>query len=111
VGLEQGANCQHFAYEFLRHFGFELPNLRSSELWSDSKYSTVALRIRPLDLVLFNRSRKAWGAHVGVYLGEKEVLHLCKSAGCPETWTLDKFAATPAYRVFVGAKRLRSLSI
>ncbi|MGO9602285.1 MAG: NlpC/P60 family protein [Candidatus Binataceae bacterium] len=107
-GLERGANCQHFAYEFLRHHGFEVPNLHSSELWTDAKYSTIARRIRPLDLILFNRTRKAWGAHVGVYLGDKQVLHLCKSAGCPEIWTLDQFAAMPAYRVLVGIKRFRS---
>ncbi|MGO9454751.1 MAG: NlpC/P60 family protein [Candidatus Binataceae bacterium] len=107
-GLRRGANCQHFAYEFLRHYGFQVPNLRSSELWTDANFSTIARRIRPLDLILFNRTRKAWGAHVGVYLGDKQVLHLCKSAGHPEIWTLDQFAATTAYRALLGAKRFRS---
>jgi len=88
-GLRRGANCQHFAYELLREFGFTVPNLRSSELWSDRKFSSRVRQLRKLDLVLFNRKRASWGAHVGVYVGGGKVLHLCKSAGRPETCTLD----------------------
>ena len=105
-GFKHGANCQHFACELLRHFGYEVPNLRSSELAADTKHFTIARRLRPFDLILFNRSETAWGAHVGIYLGNARVLHLCKAAGHPETWTLARFAATPAYKVRVIAKRL-----
>lgn len=106
-GLGRGANCQHYAYEFLRHLGFTVPNLRSSELWADKEFSSRVHRLRRFDLVLFNRKRAAWGAHVGVYLGGSRVLHLCKSIGLPAVWTLDEFAAREEYRTMLGAKRFR----
>lgn len=106
-GLKRGANCQHFAYEFLRHFGFTVPNLRSSELWADRRFSSRVRRLRRFDLLLFNRKRASWGAHVGVYLGGGKVLHLCKSVGRPAVWTLDDFAAREEYHTMLGAKRFR----
>ena len=109
-GLRRGANCQHFAYELLRHFGFDVPNLRSRELWADRKFSSRVHRLRRLDLVLFNRKRASWGAHVGVYIGGGKVLHLCKSAGRPQVWTLDEFAARSEYRTLLGAKRFHRAS-
>ena len=106
-GLRRGANCQHFAYELLRHFGFIVPNLRSSELWADRKLSSRVYRLRRLDLVLFNRKRASWGAHVGVYLGGGKVLHLCKAVRRPQVWRLDEFVAREEYRTMPGAKRFR----
>jgi hypothetical protein len=106
-GFRHGANCQHFAYEFLRHFGFFVPNLRSSELWADRKFSKRVRRLRRFDLVLFNRRRASWGARVGVYLGDGTVLHLCKSVGRPAVWTFDDFAERREYRTMLGAKRFR----
>jgi cell wall-associated NlpC family hydrolase len=106
-GLDDGANCQHFAYELLRHFGYEVPDLRSSNLWNDRHWTVMAKRLRPLDIVLFNRTRTAWGAHVGVYLGGGKIIHLCKQVGVPAIWTLARFAREDRYSVFLGAKRLR----
>jgi lipoprotein Spr len=106
-GLSDGANCQHYAYQYLRYHGYEVPNLRSSDLWADSKHSTVAGRLRRFDVVLFNREPSAWGAHVGVYLGNSRVLHLCKAVGHPEVRTLAQFASDPAYKIRIGAKRFR----
>jgi len=104
-GLSGGANCQHFAYELLRHFDREVPNLRSSELWADTRHSKVATRLRPLDLLLFNRTRRARGAHVAVYLGAGKAVHLCKAIGRPVIWNLKEFGELDSYRVFVGGKR------
>ncbi|HUA32753.1 MAG TPA: NlpC/P60 family protein [Candidatus Binataceae bacterium] len=108
--LRDGANCQRFAFELLRHFGRTVPNFRSSELWDDAEQTTIAKRLRPLDLLLFSRDGRAWGAHVGVYLGEGQVIHLAKKVGRPEIWTMADFAADPSYRVFIGAKRVRASS-
>lgn len=104
--IDDGANCQRYAYEVLTLFGCRIPPFRSSELWDDT---SVTERVdglpQALDLVLFNESNRAWGAHVGVALGPDEVLHLSKSVGRPEAWTLAEFEARPAYRVRVGIKR------
>lgn len=105
-GLAEGANCQLFAYEVLRHFGLEPPELRSSELWSDTVATQRVTVPRPLDLVLVNTTRDPWGAHIGVWAGDDKVLHLCAEVGHPVLWNLAEFAARPSYRVLVGFKRV-----
>lgn len=106
VGLAEGANCQLFAYELLRHFGRALPPLRSSDLWADALYTRPVTDLEPLDLLLWNSSREPWGAHVGVYLGERRAVHLSRAVGVPAVWPLNEFPKHPRYRVFVGAKRV-----
>ncbi len=105
-GLDEGANCQLFAYEVLRHFGLEPPELRSSELWADTTSTQRVTVPRPLDLVLVNATRDAWGAHIGVWAGDDQVLHLCAEVGRPALWSPAMFAARPSYRVLVGYKRV-----
>lgn len=36
-GLSEGANCQRHAYAVLRHFGLDVPDHPSSELWADDE--------------------------------------------------------------------------
>ncbi len=105
-GLAEGANCQLFAYEVLRHFGLTPPELRSSELWADERCSVRVAVPRELDLVLVNATRDAWGAHVGVWAGRNQVLHLCAEVGRPALWDMTEFASRPGYRVVVGFKRV-----
>ena len=105
-GLTDGANCQLFAYEVLCHFGLIPPDLRSSELWSDTAVTQRVTVPRPLDLVLVNTTPDPWGAHVGVWAGDDQVLHLCAEVGKPALWNLAMFAARPSYRVLVGFKRV-----
>ncbi|MET8246611.1 hydrolase [Streptomyces sp. NPDC005202] len=107
-GLAAGANCQLFAHEVLRHFGLAPPPLRSSELWTDTQATVRVPRPRPLDLLLFNATDDAYGAHVGVWTGEDEVLHLCAQVGRPVVWTMAEFAARERYRVLIGVKRVRA---
>jgi hypothetical protein len=104
--LTGGANCQTFAYAVLRHFGRSIPELRSSELWHDREHTFVVTAWEPLDLILFNRSHEAFGAHVGVFIGDR-ILHLCKSKGRPALWDISQFAERREYRVLIGAKRAR----
>ncbi|MFE0510045.1 hydrolase [Streptomyces sp. NPDC058964] len=104
--LALGANCQLFAYEVLRHFGFDPPALRSSELWADRTATVHVSPARPLDLLLFNSTHDAYGAHVGLWAGEGRVLHLCAEAGRPAVWELTEFAARQRYRVLLGVKRV-----
>ncbi|MFE6228976.1 MULTISPECIES: hypothetical protein [unclassified Streptomyces] len=105
-GLAAGANCQVFAYEVLRHFGLNPPELRSSDLWEDTG-STVRVPVaRPLDLLLFNATDDAYGAHVAVAAGDGLILHLCREVGRPAVWRPEDFAARERYGVLLGAKRV-----
>ncbi|WP_445222348.1 hypothetical protein ACKWRH_07810 [Bradyrhizobium sp. Pa8] len=63
--------------------------------------------MRPLDLVLFNRTKSSWGAHVALYLGDDQAIHLSKNQLAPVIRPLAQFPELPEYRTFVGAKRLR----
>ncbi|MFC9930878.1 hydrolase [Streptomyces sp. NPDC127190] len=105
-GLAEGANCQLYAYEVLRHFGLTPPALRSSDLWADTRATVRVPVARPLDLVLFNATDDAYGAHVGVWVGEGRVLHLCAEVGRPAVWEMAEFATRPRYRVVIGIKRV-----
>lgn len=82
-GLAEGANCQLFAFEVLRHWAIDVPAWRSSDLWDDTEFTERVAHARPLDLVLFNATDDAWGAHVGVVVGEGRVLHLSAEAAVP----------------------------
>jgi murein DD-endopeptidase / murein LD-carboxypeptidase len=54
-GLVGGANCQQYAYEFLREFGYTIPDFRSSDLWEDTKHTGVVSELpQAFDLVLVN---------------------------------------------------------
>ena len=77
-GIESGANCQNFAYELLRHLGRHVPSLRSSNLWEDTLDTVPVDDYQPLDLI-FNRTSVAWGAHIGVYVGNDRAIHLSRS--------------------------------
>jgi len=107
-GLEGGANCQVFAYEFLGYFGLEIPDFRSSELWEDTTFTKKIQNVEdlePLDILLWNKKEKVWGAHVGVYIGENSVIHLSKQNVYPKIQTLEEVSENPLYKVFIGAKR------
>lgn len=106
MGIETGANCQNFAYELLRHFGRQVPYFRSSNLWDDTEYTIVVSEYQPLDLLLFNRTPNAWGAHVAVYVGHDRAIHLSRRVGFAAVWPLGQFAAHPEYRVLLGGKRV-----
>ena len=103
--LSGGANCQRYAYAVLAHFGIELPPWRSSELWADAELTLRVTSFEPLDLLLFNRGAEPFGAHVAVYAGAGQALHLAKSAGEPAMWSLAEFAERDEYRMLIGGKR------
>jgi hypothetical protein len=108
TGLERGANCQHFCYELLRHFGFKIANMRSSDLSEDNEYTSTVHDLRPFDLILFNRSSAAFGAHVGICVGDDAIIHLSKSIGKPIIWGMGQFEKVREYRSVVKIKRPRS---
>ncbi|GAB3900012.1 hypothetical protein ACFQ1S_09350 [Kibdelosporangium lantanae] len=63
-----------------------------------------------LDLLLFNATDDAYGAHVGVYVDAEKVLHLCAEIGHPAVWTMAEFLAQERYRVLIGIKRVIAAS-
>ena len=89
----------------LAHFGIALPPWRSSELWADAELTKPVTTFEPLDLLLFNPADEAYGAHVAVYAGAGQALHLCKAVGQPALWSLAEFAVRDQYRVLIGGKR------
>ena len=102
--LSAGANCQRWAYEVLRHFGFTVPDLRSDELWHDTVATRQVDAPRPLDLVLYKGDADPFGAHVGVWTGDA-VAHLCREVGRPTVWPQPEFDLRPRYAVRIGFKR------
>ncbi len=104
-GLQNGANCQHFVFELLRYYGYHIPPFRSSELWDDTQYSQKVQELAPMDVLLWNYEPKAWGAHIGLYLGNNKAIHLARFVGKPVIWPLEKFAEQEVYAHFIGAKR------
>lgn len=105
--VAEGANCQLYAYAVLDRFGRRPRPHRSSELWADPAYEhPESDDAEPLDLVLFNDTDTAWGAHVALRMGQDELLHLCSSEKTPTVWSFERFAAEPRYRCLIGAVRI-----
>lgn len=104
LGVEGGANCQQYAYSVLRHYGFVIPDFRSSELWEDTMHTKVSGGMQPFDLVLVHDRPRAWSAHVGLCLGEGLVLHLSRKINAPAVETLGELQAQDVYRHLIGIK-------
>ena len=108
--ISESPNCQNFAYALLKHFGYEIPPFRSSDLWEDTQETVVVTgKLQALDLLLFNRTSNPWGAHVALYLGDGKAIHLSKKESKAVIWPFAQFQMLPEYRIFIGAKRLRKL--
>ncbi|MGN6128450.1 MAG: hydrolase [Humibacter sp.] len=104
--LDEGANCQTYAYAVLDLFGLHVPPHRSSELWDDPDFEHPHRDdARDLDLALFGPSGDAWGAHVAVILGGR-LLHLSAEEGRPALWDWQDFAARDRYSRVVGVVRV-----
>lgn len=101
-----GANCQVFAYYLLRSYGFVVPDFRSSELWADREFSELITdNYQPLDILFFHKKNESYGAHIAVYIGNNQAIHLSKKIGTPVIWTLDTFFEYPRYTFLLGGKR------
>lgn len=103
-GVDGGANCQQYAYTVLRHFGFIIPDFRSSDLWEDRLYTQIATSAAPFDLVLVHNRPDSYGAHVGLLIGNGLVLHLSRQIGAPAIEALEGLQPREQYRHLVGFK-------
>ncbi|GAB2823075.1 hypothetical protein GCM10027276_26800 [Comamonas piscis] len=106
-GLTGGANCQQYAYAFLREHGFSIGNLRSSNLWEDTESTDEVATPQAFDLALVHERPEAWGAHVLVCVGSDLFLHLSMRIGRPAVETLAEVMARPYYQHLIGFKRCR----
>jgi cell wall-associated NlpC family hydrolase len=106
--FSHGANCQVFSYELLAVNGVQAPNLRSSNIWEDSKYTLkVEGDLKPLDLLLFNSTSDPYGAHMAVSLGGEDLIHLAKHNEVAEISTINELCKLDKYKVFLGAMRVK----
>ncbi len=64
-------------------------------------------KLQPLDLVLWNNTPESYGAHVGIYVGDNQVLHLSRANSFPKVESLQAIATLPEYKVLLGGKRLK----
>jgi hypothetical protein len=104
--LSLGANCQVFAYEFLKVNDIEIPNFRSRELWEDEIYTKIVKDFKPLDLMLYSKDGKSFGAHLAVYIGFGDVIHLSADNRVYEIIEHENIIKNQKYKCFVGAKRV-----
>jgi len=104
--LALGANCQVFAYELLRFFGKTVPDYRSSDLWEDEDSTRKVADFEPLDFMVYNSKPEPYGAHIGVYIGDGNVIHLSKNNGIPKVEKHEALLAQEKYAIFIGAKRV-----
>ena len=104
--FKDGANCQVFVYELLVHFGYpNMPDFRSSELWEDEIHSQKVNHVEAYDILFWNKTATAWGAHVGLALDASHIIHLSHENGFAEIWPIEKFETKPNYAHFIGSKR------
>lgn len=103
-GVSGGANCQQYAYSVLRHYGFLIPDFRSSELWADVEYTEKGSELTPFGLILVHDKPESFGAHVGLCLGMGLVLHLSKKLDRPAIESLAEMQSREEYCCLIGTK-------
>ncbi len=103
--FREGANCQLFVFELLRNFGYQVGPMRSSELAADRRFTRSVRRVRALDILMFNRDSRSWGAHLALYLGNRRAIHLGQEIGRPAIWSLEEFLERERYRSLIAIKR------
>ena len=106
LNLTLGANCQVFAYALLKENGITIPNFRSSHLWEDDIYTEKVTKFKPFDLMLYSIAGDAYGAHVGLYIGEGKIIHLSADNVYAEIISHEDMLKNEKYSFFIGAKRV-----
>ena len=76
--LETGVDCSGFVQQISKHFGMDVTSGRSTTYSIMRELATVDINdIKPGDLVV----RGSDNAHVGVYIGNGQVMHFSTSSG------------------------------
>lgn len=96
-----GFDCSGFTMYLYGQLGYSLPHSATSQYNNCGTYVAKA-DLQPGDLVFFSDSSHAIG-HVGIYIGNGEIIHARSSTGCVTTNSLSMSYYVNRY---VGAKRI-----
>lgn len=96
-----GFDCSGFTLYLYGQLGYSLPHSATSQYKNCGTYVAKA-DLQPGDLVFFSDSSHAIG-HVGIYIGNGEIIHARYSVGCVTTNSLSMSYYVNRY---VGAKRI-----
>ena len=96
-----GFDCSGFTMYLFGQLGYSLPHSATSQYKNCGTYVAKS-DLQPGDLVFFSDSSHAIG-HVGIYIGNGEIIHARYSVGCVTTNSLSMSYYVNRY---VGAKRI-----
>lgn len=74
---EDGIDCSAFVMKVYRNFGFEIPRTAEQQFDFTKKVSRETLQQG--DLIFFKRRDKIF--HVGIYIGQNQIIHASTSRG------------------------------
>lgn len=96
-----GFDCSGFTLYLYAQLGYALPHSATSQ-YKNYGYTVDKADLQPGDLVFFSDSSHAIG-HVGIYIGDGQIIHARYSVG---KVTIDSLSSSYYTRRYVGAKRI-----
>lgn len=96
-----GFDCSGFTMYLYGQLGYSLPHTATGQYKNCGTYVAKA-DLQPGDLVFFSDSSHAIG-HVGIYIGNGEIIHARYSVGCV---TINSLSMSYYVNRYVGAKRI-----
>lgn len=96
-----GFDCSGFTLYLYAKFGYSLPHSATAQ-YKNCGYAVAKADLQPGDLVFFSDSSHAIG-HVGIYIGNGQIIHARYSVG---KVTIDNLSASYYTNRYVGAKRI-----
>ncbi len=71
--LSKGVDCSGFVQQVYKHFGYSLPRVSRDQA---KKYTKISVsELKPGDLVFYGRIKDNYINHVGIYIGNGQVIH------------------------------------
>ena len=71
--LTKGVDCSGFVQQVYKHFGYSLPRVSRDQA---KKYTKISVKdLKPGDLVFYGRVKNNYINHVGIYIGNGQVIH------------------------------------
>lgn len=71
--LTKGVDCSGFVQQVYKHFGYTLPRISRDQA---KKYKKISVsELKPGDLVFYGRVKDNYINHVGIYIGNGQVIH------------------------------------
>ena len=96
-----GFDCSGFTMYLYAKFGYSLPHSATSQ-YKNCGYAVAKADLQPGDLVFFSDSSHAIG-HVGIYIGNGQIIHARYSVG---KVMIDSLSTSYYTNRYVGAKRI-----